>query len=143
MDQLNCGILEQLISLRSAVLKSTTTKFMLLIGIYKCVTDMSIIISPYQPISIANTAYRPKTISCQARGMTAFVCGHHSSLAPCRPIASIGESIARHSISSRILTCCALSYCVYSTVYSPHFPTLFASASGDHTLKVWDLRGMY
>lgn len=45
MDLLNYGTLEQLISLRSAVLKSTITKFMLLIGIYKCVTAISIITS--------------------------------------------------------------------------------------------------
>ncbi len=30
-------------------------------------------------------------------------------------------------------------YCVYSTIWNPTSNDLFASASGDHTLKIWDV----
>ena len=32
-------------------------------------------------------------------------------------------------------------YCVYSATWSPQHAERFASASGDHTIKIWDVRG--
>lgn len=32
-------------------------------------------------------------------------------------------------------------YCVYSAMWDPHHPDVFATASGDCTMKVWDTRG--
>ena len=32
-------------------------------------------------------------------------------------------------------------YCVYSSIWSPMHATRFASASGDHTIKLWDVNG--
>lgn len=34
-------------------------------------------------------------------------------------------------------------YCVYSCAWSPTNPDSFASAAGDYTVKLWDLRGRY
>jgi peroxin-7 len=34
-------------------------------------------------------------------------------------------------------------YCVYSTIWSPYNSDQFASASGDRTLKLWDVRSKY
>ena len=32
-------------------------------------------------------------------------------------------------------------YCVYGTVWSPRLPDVFASVSGDYTLKIWNYNG--
>lgn len=33
-------------------------------------------------------------------------------------------------------------YCVYGTTFSPRIPDLFASVSGDYTLKIWNTNGL-
>ena len=145
MDQLNYGILEQPTSLRSAVLKSTTTKSMLLIGIYKCVTATLDIITHALLIMRINCYYLSQTKDNFVSGSWDDSIRVWSPLKP-RSMQTYREHrwvfIIKYVVARWVLICACYRYCVYSTVYSPHFPTLFASASGDHTLKVWDLRGM-
>ncbi|KAL3882792.1 hypothetical protein ACJMK2_029099 [Sinanodonta woodiana] len=42
--------------------------------------------------------------------------------------------------SQSLCTFVGHEYIVYSVVWSPHIPGCFASASGDHTLRIWDAR---
>jgi len=39
-----------------------------------------------------------------------------------------------------LMTCAEHTGMIYSTVWSPHNPGVFASASADGTLKIWDCR---
>ena len=32
------------------------------------------------------------------------------------------------------------THCIYQTIWSPHAPDIFASAAGDHSLKIWDTK---
>jgi hypothetical protein len=130
MDQSNYGTFDNQIY-HFEVSKNTITKCTVSIGIFK-----------------------QKIIFFLVLGMIPFECGLHSvpvvhiftESIGIRTLLSLSLSfVLSLSLSLSLTTCVGylilISNCVYSTIYSPHIPGVFASTSGDHTLKVWSLSG--